>query len=264
MDLQIKDKVFIITGGAKGIGEAITRAIASEGGIPVIAGRSKEAGEKLLADLQAKGCQAMSILQELGSPESCRAIVEETHAAYGRIDGLVNNAGANDGVGLEHGSPEAYLQSLQRNLHHYYYLAHYALDALKQSKGAIVNISSKTALTGQGGTSAYAGAKGAQLAFTREWAVELLKYGIRVNAIVPAEVMTPLYRTWINTFDNPEEKLRAIEQRIPLGHRMTTAEEIADMAVFLLSARASHITGQHLFVDGGYVHLDRSLSVLNE
>ena len=97
---------------------------------------------------------------------------------------------------------------------------------------------------------------------TREWAVELLKYNIRVNAIVPAEVMTPLYKKWLGTFDDPESKRREIEKNIPLGNRMTTAEEIADMALFLISERASHITGQHIFVDGGYVHLDRSLSVL--
>lgn len=262
MNLEIKDKVFIVTGGAKGIGRAIVECIAAEGGIPFIAGRSAEEGEALAAQLVQQGATAYYIKVELGTPESCKNVVEEVLAKAGRIDGLVNNAGANDGVGLEHGSPEAYLESLQRNLHHYYYMAHYALPALKQSKGAIVNISSKTALTGQGGTSAYAGAKGAQLAFTREWSVELLPYGIRVNAIVPAEVMTPLYRRWIDTFDNPEEKLQDIEQRIPLEHRMTTAEEIADMAGFLLSARASHITGQHLFVDGGYVHLDRALAGL--
>lgn len=179
------------------------------------------------------------------------------------MDGLINNAGVNDGVGLEHGSPEGFLSSLVTNLHHYYFLAHYLLQPLKASQGTILNISSKTALTGQGGTSAYAAAKGAQLALTREWAVELLPYGIRVNAIVPAEVMTPLYRSWLDTFPDPEEKRRAIEQHIPLGNRMTLASEIADMALFLLSARAGHITGQQLVVDGGYVHLDRALAGLN-
>lgn len=263
MDLHLNDKVFIVTGGAKGIGAAISLAIAEEGGIPVVVGRSREEGEQLAQGLREKGRGAFAIHKELGSAGSCREVVEEVMNFYGRLDGLVNNAGANDGVGLEQGGPAAYLESLERNLHHYYFLAHYALPALKESRGAILNISSKTALTGQGGTSAYAAAKGAQLALTREWAVELLRYGIRVNAIVPAEVMTPLYRKWIQTFDEPEEKLREIEQRIPLGNRMTKAGEIADMAVFLLSDRAAHITGQHLFVDGGYVHLDRSLSVLN-
>jgi L-fucose dehydrogenase len=95
---------------------------------------------------------------------------------------------------------------------------------------------------------------------TREWAAELLPYGIRVNAVVPAEVMTPLYRQWLGTFADPEEKLKAIVAKIPLGKRMTTAEEIAAMVIFLISSKASHITGQHLYVDGGYVHLDRALT----
>ena len=94
---------------------------------------------------------------------------------------------------------------------------------------------------------------------TREWAVELLPYNIRVNAVVPAEVMTQLYRNWLATFPDPEAKLGEIVSRIPLGKRMTTADEIAAMAVFLLSPKAAHITGQHMFVDGGYVHLDRAL-----
>ena len=95
---------------------------------------------------------------------------------------------------------------------------------------------------------------------TREWAAELLGYGIRVNAVVPAEVMTPLYRQWLGTFPDPEQKLQSVLAKIPLEHRMTSPDEIAAMVVFLLSARAAHITGQHVFVDGGYVHLDRALT----
>jgi len=172
----------------------------------------------------------------------------------------VNNAGINDRVGLEHGSPKEYLSSLERNLLHYYSMAHFSLPHLKKSQGSIVNISSKTAVTGQGGTSGYASAKGAILALTREWAAELLGYGIRVNAILPAEVMTPLYRQWLSSFPDPEEKLKNIIAKIPLGARMTEPEEVAGVAVFLLSAKAAHITGQHWYVDGGYVHLDRALT----
>lgn len=263
MELGLTDKVYIVTGGAKGIGAGIVRAIANEGGIPVIIGRTPNVGAALAEELKANGHKAFVVTKELGTPESCRNSILETLELTGRIDGLINNAGANDGVGLEHGTPEAWRDSLDRNLHHYYYLAHYALPELKKNRGTILNISSKTAVTGQGGTSAYAAAKGAQLALTREWAVELLPYGIRVNAILPAEVMTPLYQKWLKTFQNPEEKLADITRNIPLENRMTTADEIASMAVFLLSDKAGHITGQHLFVDGGYVHLDRALSGLD-
>lgn len=256
MDLQLKDKVILVSGGAKGIGGAISRGLIEEGAIPVIIDPSDTEGKQLV-DL-AKG-KALHLKKRLFSPADAEGVVQEALSKYGRIDGLVNNAGTNDGVGLEKGSPEAFLQSVEKNVGHYYFLAHYALDALKKSKGTILNISSKTAVTGQGNTSGYVAAKGAQLALTREWAVELLPYHIRVNAIVPAEVYTPMYATWIQSFPNPEEKLDEISRRVPLQNRMTTAEEIANMALFLLSQKASHITGQHIFVDGGYTHLDRAL-----
>ncbi|MFY0651972.1 MAG: SDR family oxidoreductase [Cyclobacteriaceae bacterium] len=260
MDLGIKDKVFIVTGGSKGIGEGITRALVAEGAIPVIASRDVATSESLVKEFKEAGRDSFFIHAELSAVANCQKVVNETLTKYDRIDGLVNNAGLNDGVGLESGDPEGFVDSMNKNLFHYYNLAHYCLPALKKSEGSIVNISSKTALTGQGSTSGYAASKGAQLALTREWAVELLQYGIRVNAIVPAEVMTPLYENWLNTFDDPNGKLKTITEKIPLGARMTTSEEIADMSVFLLSSRASHMTGQFLFVDGGYVHLDRSLA----
>lgn len=260
MDLHLSNKVFIVTGGSKGIGESITRAIAAEGGIPVIATRSKQATEKLVQDLTVHGKKAHAVIGDLQVLENCKNAVEKTIKKYGRIDGIVNNAGINDGASLESG-PEAFRTSLERNLYHYYDLVHYALPYLKESKGSIVNISSKVALTGQGNTSGYAAAKGAQLGLTREWAADLLPYSIRVNAILPAEVMTPLYRKWLdNSFDDPKAKEAAIVAKIPLGKRMTRAEEIAAMAVFLLSDRSAHTTGQFMVVDGGYVHLDRALS----
>jgi L-fucose dehydrogenase len=256
MDLHLTDKVVLITGGAKGIGAAIVRSVAAEGGIPVIVDRDAEAGQLINAELP----RSALVILELASPQDCKAAVEQAIKQFGALDALVNNAGINDKVGLEHGTPDQYLESLKRNLLHYFNMAHYALPHLKRSRGCIVNISSKTAVTGQGGTSGYASSKGAILALTREWAAELLDYGIRVNAIVPAEVMTPLYRQWLETFPRPEEKLSSILSKIPLEKRMTTPDEVAAMVLFLLSVRAGHITGQHLFVDGGYVHLDRALT----
>jgi NAD(P)-dependent dehydrogenase (short-subunit alcohol dehydrogenase family) len=256
MDLQLKDKVIIVTGGAKGIGEGIVKALAGEGAIPVIIGRNADDNIKTLQICAPNGFQVEA---ELSLPDQCRMAVETVMKKFGRIDGLVNNAGVNDGVNLEDGSYEGFMASLHKNLVHYYLMAHHALPALKKTKGSIVNIGSKTAETGQGGTSAYAAANGGRNALTREWAVELLKYGIRVNAVIVAECYTPLYEKWIKTVDNPEETLKKITDRIPLGNRMTTAEEIANMVVFLLSAKSSHTTGQLIHVDGGYVHLDRAI-----
>ncbi len=256
MDLYLKNKIIVVTGGAKGIGEGIVKVLAAEGAIPVVVGRNLHDNEKVINELGVVGHQ---IVAELSQPEECKKAVQEIIEKFGRIDGLVNNAGVNDGVGLENGSYDLFIASLHKNLVHYYLMAHYALPELKKTKGSIVNITSKTAETGQGGTSAYAAANGGRNALTREWAVELLKYGIRVNAIVVAECYTPLYQKWIETLPNPAETLAKINSKIPLGNRMTTAEEIANMAVFLLSEKSSHTTGQLIHVDGGYVHLDRSL-----
>ena len=259
MDLQLKNKVIIVTGGAKGIGEGIVRVLVAEGAIPVIVGRNENDNLKLVNELKINGTEIFQVTAELNKPGESEKAIKAVVGKYGRIEGLVNNAGQNDGVGLENGSYERFMESLHRNLVHYYLMAHFALPELKKSKGAIVNITSKTAETGQGNTSAYAAANGGRNALTREWAVELLKYGIRVNAIVVAECWTPLYEKWIQTIPDPEEKLKEITSRIPFGKRMTTKEEIANMTAFLLSEKSSHTTAQLIHVDGGYVHLDRAL-----
>lgn len=259
MDLLLKDKVIIITGGAKGIGEGIVRVLANEGAITVIVGRNEKDNKNLCDELGKNNATISEVGAELTNPEESEKAIAAIINKYGRIDGLVNNAGQNDGVGLEKGDYNGFMLSLHKNLVHYYLMAHFALPALIMSKGSIVNISSKTAETGQGNTSAYAAANGGRNALTREWAVELLKYGIRVNAIVVAECWTPQYAKWIQTLPHAEEKLQEITSRIPLGNRMTTTEEIGNMTAFLLSERSSHTTGQLIHVDGGYAHLDRAL-----
>lgn len=253
MDMGLSGRVVLVTGGSRGIGAAIVRTLAAERATPVVLDREAP-------DAPAGGAAASDFLAtELTDDAACRRAVERVIDRHGRIDGLVNNAGVNDRVGLEAGTA-AFVASLGRNLTHYYALAHLCLPHLRRSRGAIVNIASKVALTGQGGTSGYAAAKGAILALTREWAASLLEDGIRVNAVVPAEVMTPLYRRWLDSFADPQGMERHIVGKIPLGRRMTTADEIAATVVFLLSARASHTTGQWLSCDGGYVHLDRALT----
>lgn len=260
MNLQLQNKVIIVTGGAKGIGEAISTGLAGEGAIPVILGRSEEENIETIERIKSNGGAAFHYKVELTDPAACKDAMQRLIKDIGRIDGVVNNAGLNDGVSLENGSYEGFMSSMHKNLVHYYLIAHYALPELKKAKNAaIINITSKTAETGQGGTSAYAAANGGRNALTREWAVELLKYNIRVNAIVVSECFTPMYASWVSNFSNPEEKLAAITAKIPFQNRMTKPAEIADMAIFLLSEKSGHTTGQLIHVDGGYVHLDRAL-----
>lgn len=259
MDLHLKNKVIIVTGGSKGIGWGIVQSLAAEGSTPIIIGRKKEDVLKAVEKIKETGGSASYAIAELTDPEQCKSAVSTVVEEFGRIDGLVNNAGVNDGVGLENGNYKDFIRSIERNVGHYYMMAHLVLPYLKEVKGAIVNIGSKTSVTGQGGTSGYAAANGGRNALTREWAVELLPHSIRVNAVIVAECYTPLYDRWIKTFDNPEDKLARITENIPLENRMTTDKEIADTVAFLLSDKSSHTTGQLIFVDGGYTHLDRAL-----
>ena len=260
MDLHLNDRVILVSGGAKGIGAAICKVLAAEGAIPVVIGRKAADNETMVGEIVSAGGRAWAVEAELTRTEEVQRAVESATARFGRIDGVVNNAGINDGVNLEHGNTERFLASLRKNLIHYYELAHFALPELKKSRGSIVNIGSKVAETGQGGTSAYAAANGGRNALTREWAVELAKYGIRVNAVIVAECWTPMYATWLSTQSDPAAARAQIEARIPLERRMTTGEEIAHTVAFLLSDRSSHTTGQLIHVDGGYVHLDRAIS----
>ncbi len=261
MDLGLQDKVIAISGGGSGIGRAITQACLAEHATVVVISRISAGVQEFINETQHAGLPCSLFAAELTDVDQCRRALAFIADRHGRLDGLVNNAGVNDGVGLEQGDPERFQASLLGNLLHAYSLAHYALPLLKATRGAIVNISSKVALTGQGNTSGYAAAKGGMLALTREWAAELLPYGIRVNAVLPAEVMTPLYESWLARLDDPQAALHRILSQIPLGRRMTHATEIAATVAFLLSpTQSAHTTGQHLLVDGGYVHLDRMLT----
>jgi L-fucose dehydrogenase len=260
MNLNLLEKVIIVTGGASGIGESICKKLAEEGAFPCILDYNEKNTEKVVKEIKQKyGIDAFSVLTELTNPSACKDAIDSILFKFGRIDGLVNNAGINDGVGLEKGNYEKFVASLDKNVGHYFTVTHYALPALKKSAGSIVNICSKTAVTGQGGTSGYAAANGERFALTKEWAAELISFSIHVNAVVVSECWTPQYQWWINQQPNPEEKLKEITSKIPLENRMTTPGEIADTVLFLLSPNSKSINGQFFFVDGGYVFLDRGI-----
>jgi L-fucose dehydrogenase len=260
MDLGLKNKIVVITGaaGIKGsIGETILQQLALEGAIPAVIDRN-DRGFEYIADIQAQGIDGLFCKTDVTDPDQIKKAMTHIIDKYGKIDAVINNVGVNDGVGLE-ASYEEFMQSLKLNMVSYFLVVQQALPYLKKSKGTILNIGSKVGLTGQGGTSGYAAAKGGVLGLTREWAVDLIKYAIRVNAIIIAESWTPAYDTWIKTLQNGEEKLQSIVKKIPLENRMTTPEEIANTCLFTISDKSSHTTGQFIFCDGGYVHLDRAL-----
>lgn len=259
MDLELKDKVIIVTGGSKGIGYAISHVLASEGAIPFIISRNKKSILQTISEIKDKGLNCSHAMAELTIPDQVKSAVNAAISEFGTIHGLINNAGVNDSIGLENGNADSFIESLKKNIVHYYLMAQACLPYLKKNKGSIVNIGSKVSFTGQGGTSAYAAACGGRNALTREWAVELLSNSVRVNSVIVAESYTPLYKKWINTFDKPMDKLNEIESKIPLEKRMTLPEEIANTVAFLMSDKSSHTTGQLFFVDGGYTHLDRAL-----
>lgn len=254
MDLGLADKVILVSGGASGIGEAIVRELAAEGALPLIVDRNEERAQSL-----AKAVSGKAYACDLTNDDQVRDTLQAIRSAHPRLDGLINNAGVNDSVGLNQ-SCDRFRSSLEKNLVQCFALVHHALPALKEAQGSILNIGSKVAFTGQGGTSGYAASKGGLAALTREWALDLAADAIRVNAIIPAEVWTPMYADWLSSQSDPEARKAEIEARIPFGKRMTLPEEIAAMAVFLLSSRSAHTTGQIIHVDGGYTHLDRAYS----
>jgi len=257
MNLELEGKVALVTGGAKGIGAAIARGFANEGAVVFIVDRNPDVAKDLVAEIKKDGGQAFCVPTELTDEQACRNAVEKTIETGGGLDVLVHNAGVNDGVGLE-SQPSAFLDSIRKSLFHVFALTHFALNKLVESKGNVINIGSKVAVTGQGGTSGYAACKGAMNALTREWALDLADRGVRVNSVIPAEVMTPMYRRWLDSLEDPDATLRSIEENVPLGKRMTTDREIADAVLFLASARSSHTSGQIFYPDGGYVHFDRA------
>ncbi|MCH7411059.1 SDR family oxidoreductase [Belliella sp. DSM 111904] len=264
MTIDLNNKVIIITGGAGkqgSIGETLVRKVAKLGATPVIIDRNPR-GHQIESSLIESGQKCLFIPTELTSPDSCEAAIRIIKKKYGRIDVLINNVGVNDGVGLD-GSYEDFLNSLHLNLINYFLFAKHSVDFLQLSKGNILNISSKVALTGQGGTSGYAASKGAILALTREWAVDLAKHGVRVNSLVISESWTPAYEEWLMKLPDPKIEKEKIDSLIPLGRRMTTSDEIANTAIFLISDYSSHTTGQQVVVDGGYIHLDRRISHTN-
>ena len=259
--MRFQDRVVVITGGARGIGEGCARVFAREGAKVAILDRDAMAANSMAASLEGNLGEASSSgvgeRRHLGI--ACDVSIETQVAAgiaavvgkYGRIDCLINNAGIHPpDTPLEQMRPEVALDVLRVNFLSNYSMCYYAIEHLKKTRGTIINVSSMTAVLGQKNSTAYAASKGAQLSFTKALALECAPWGVRVNAILPSNVDTPLMRQWASSLPDPDAALERIAALQPLG-RMADIEEMGKTCLFLATEDSSFITGQGLEVDGG-------------
>jgi NAD(P)-dependent dehydrogenase (short-subunit alcohol dehydrogenase family) len=249
--MKLRDTVSIITGGSKGIGLGCARVFARHGGTVVLAARGQQDGRQAEEELAAAGRRALFVPCDVTVELQVRQLVETAVERFGRLDCLVNNAGWHPpAMDLERTSVEDFERLLRLNLTSAFIGCKYAVPHLRRTRGSIINMSSEVALIGQAQAPGYVTTKAGQLGLTRALALDLAADGVRVNAVCPAGVMTPLMREWAQTEYDPEAALRTVDSWHPLG-RMATAEEIGEVCAFLASAEAAFVTGQTICPDGG-------------
>ncbi|MEW4451922.1 SDR family NAD(P)-dependent oxidoreductase [Bremerella sp. JC817] len=250
--MRMHEKVAVVTGGAQGIGAGCVKILAREGAHVAILDVNREAASSLIDEINSAGLgRAFFVPCDVTQREELREAIDESSRAWGRIDCLVNNAGYHPpATSLETSTPELLRETFAINFDSTFFACQFALPHLRSSRGTIINISSMTAVLGQKDSTAYAATKGAQLSFTKALALELGPEGIRVNAVLPSNVDTPMMHRWANTLDNPESALQQIAELQVLG-RMASIEEIGRVVLFLASEDSSFITGQGIEVDGG-------------
>lgn len=248
--MRLKDRVAIVTGAAKGIGWGIATVFAKEGAKVVVVDWDAEAGQKTAAEINESGGDALFVHCDVSNEEQVKAMVQAALDKYGRIDILVNNAGIGVYKSVTDATSEEWDKCLAVNLKGAFLCSKYTIPHMQKiGKGAIINISSVHAHANVNGTSPYAASKGGMTALTRAMAMDYSPT-IRVNAIAPGWVLTPLIQSIFDSYPNPEEQRRLVEQR-QVMKRIGRPEDIGYAAAFLASDEASFITGTQLFVDGG-------------
>ena len=251
MNLELQDKVAIVTGGAMGIGEAAARKLAGEGAVVAIFDVNREAGTKTAADIAKSGARCEFYQCDVSKAREVENAVGAVAAKHGGIDVLVSNAGIQDYGDVVSTTEEAWDHLMGINLKGCFLLSkHAAPHMTKRGNAAIVVVGSVQSMTAIGNSVAYVTAKHGLLGLTRAMALDYAQKGIRVNCVCPGAIDTPMLR-WAASLDpNPERVLRVCDRMHALG-RMGKAEEVADAIVYLASPRASFITGAALLVDGG-------------
>lgn len=244
----LQDKVIFLTGGSTGIGWECAQAYAAEGANVIIAALGQEAVSNAAAML---GTQHFGIPCDVASDAEVRAALEATLARYGKLDAVHNNAGIAAPAKPLHETTDAEWDALFNiNLKSVLHTTRHAFDALRQSRGAILNTSSMVGVIGQESHAAYTATKGAMNTLTKSAALDYAGYGIRVNAVCPAAVWTPMLRAWCAEQPAPERMESYLDEIHPLGY-CPEGDVIADACVYLLSDKARFVTGHIMHVSGG-------------
>ena len=248
MSADLSEKVIIVTGGADGIGRECALAYAREKGTVVIVDRNLNAAQKTAAEL---GSHSLALQADVSDGEAVKAAVDHTLKTFGRIDAVHNNAGIASPSKPLHETTEEEWDNLQRiNLKSVYWTTRHAFNALCESKGTILNTASMVGLIGQQDHAAYVATKGAMISLTKAMAADYARYSIRVNAICPAGVWTPMLEQWCGEQKDPGSIRKYLDDIHLLGY-CPRGDVIADAAAFFLSDKARFITGCILPVSGG-------------
>ncbi len=249
--MKLRGKVAIVTGGSKGIGFGCARVFARHGAQVVMASRGEEEGRKAEEQLRQTGADVAFFPCDVTREDDLVNVIAYTVERYGQLDCMLNNAGWHPpATPIDQISASDFESLLRLNLTSTFLGCKYAIPHLRKTKGSIINMSSAVALMGQHAASSYVATKAGQIGLTRALALDLAPEGIRVNAVCPAGVRTPLVEEWAASEYDPAEALRMVDRWHPLG-RMATIDEIGEVCAFLASAEASFLTGQTICPDGG-------------
>lgn len=245
--MRLKDKVAIITGSAQGIGKETAKTFAREGAKVVISDINENAVKEVVEEIKAMGAEALGFRVDVSKRAQVDEMVAEVKKAWGRVDVLVNNAGITADSMFKKMTEEQFDRVININLKGVYNCAQAVLETMtEQGSGVILNASSVVGIYGNLGQTNYAAAKWGVIGMTKTWAKELGRKGIRVNAVAPGFIMTPM------TEAMPEKVLEMMKEKAPL-QRLGTPQDIANAYLFLASDEASFVTGTVLSVDGGVV-----------